>query len=55
MINVLFDSEHLDCVPFLFDYLSLHTGKDYSDEKEWVEDCMGRALIGAFLYKLFGD
>ena len=37
---VLFQNEYWEAIPLFFYFLSHKTGRDYSDEIEWVSECL---------------
>ena len=39
-LMILFREELWDCIPLFFDFLNYYTGEDYSNELEWVQECL---------------
>lgn len=39
-LMLLFNDEMENGIPLFFDFLSWYTGEDYSNELEWVQECL---------------
>lgn len=43
--RLVFRREEEDCIPLFFDFLAWKTGKNYSEELDWVQECCAEAKI----------